>query len=277
MGTPADVLVTIDVSVAFGALRALDGVSLRAEAGEIVGVVGANGAGKTTFFDALSGLVAATGSIVLDGVEIAGHPTHRRAAAGLGRSFQDARLFGTLTVADTLRVASERRERQAGVVSSMLRLPNSRSAERAASDRAAETIELLGLGDYRERLVRELSTGTRRIVDLGCALVQRPKVLLLDEPSSGIAQREAEALGPLLLRIRADLACTLIVIEHDMPLVLTIADRLYALEVGRVIAHGEPRAVLRHPAVVRSYLGGDITAVQRSGATQPTRRPRRAG
>jgi branched-chain amino acid transport system ATP-binding protein len=272
-----DALVAMDVSVAFGALRALDRVSITARAGEIVGLVGANGAGKTTFFDALSGLVPSTGTARVDGAEITGLPTHRRAAAGLGRSFQDARLFGALTVADTLRIASERRDRQSGVIGSMLRLPASRTSERAASVRAAETIELLRLGDYRDRFVRELSTGTRRIVDLGCALVQRPKVLLLDEPSSGIAQREAEALGPLLLRLRDELTCTLVVIEHDMPLLLTIADRLYALEVGRVIVHGEPRAVLRHPVVVRSYLGGDLTAVQRSGATRAPRRVRSAG
>jgi ABC-type branched-subunit amino acid transport system ATPase component len=266
MGDRAEVLVTEAVTVAFGALVALDRASIVAHAGEIVGLVGTNGAGKTTFFDALSGLVPATGSIRLDGREIADTPTHVRAAAGLGRSFQDARLFGSLTVLDTLRIASERRERQAGVIGTIFATPTSRIAEREATRRAVEAVDLLGLGAVRHRLVRELSTGTRRIVDLGCALVQRPSVLLLDEPSSGIAQREAEALGPLLLRIRDDLGCTLLVIEHDMPLLLGIADRLYALEVGRVIVHGSPRGVLRHPAVVRSYLGGDITAVQRSGA-----------
>jgi ABC-type branched-subunit amino acid transport system ATPase component len=266
MADDVDVLVTAGVSVAFGALRALDRVSIHACAGEIVGLVGTNGAGKTTFFDALSGLVPATGSIRIEGEELSSAPTHVRAARGLGRSFQDARLFGSLTVVDTLRLASEKRDPQAGVLGTLFGSPRSRIAEREASRRAADAVDLLGLSPYRDRLVRELSTGTRRIVDLGCSLVQRPKVLLLDEPSSGIAQREAEALGPLLLRIRRELGCTLLVIEHDMPLLLGVADRLYAMEVGRVIVHGEPRAVLRHPDVIRSYLGGDITAVQRSGA-----------
>ena len=124
--------------------------------------------------------------------------------------------------------------------------------------------------------MRELSTGSRRIVDLGMALAHDPSVLLLDEPSSGIAQRETEALGPLLLKLRDDTGCALLVIEHDMPLLSSVCDRLVALELGRVIAEGPPEQVLTDERVVRSYLGGDPTAVQRSGAAEPARTaPRR--
>src|SRR5205807_2329844 len=126
------------------------------------------------------------------------------------------------------------------------------------------------------KLVRELSTGTRRIVDLGCLLVQRPAVVLFDEPSSGIAQREAEALGPLLLAIRERTGAALVVIEHDMPLLFGIAERVYALETGRVIAEGRPDEVVHHPEVVRSYLGDDLAAINRSGVATRRRRPARA-
>ena len=124
---------------------------------------------------------------------------------------------------------------------------------------------MFGLGGYRDKLVGELSTGTRRIIDLACLLIQRPKVVLLDEPSSGIAQRETEALAPLLLRVRDELGCGLVLIEHDMPLVLSLATRMYCLELGKVIAEGDPQDVVRDPAVVRSYLGDDPAAINRSG------------
>jgi branched-chain amino acid transport system ATP-binding protein len=128
-----------------------------------------------------------------------------------------------------------------------------------------ELIELMGLGAFRQKLTGELSTGSRRIVDLACILAQDPKVLMLDEPSGGVAQKETEALGPLLLRIREHTGCSLLVIEHDMPMISTISDRLVALELGRVIAEGPPHEVLAHPAVIASYLGTDEKAIERSG------------
>src|SRR5262249_15291586 len=130
--------------------------------------------------------------------------------------------------------------------------------------------ELLGITDFRDKLVRELSTGSRRIVDLACVVAHGPSVLLLDEPSSGIAQREAEALGPLLLRIREQTGATLLVIEHDVPLLLGIADRVIALDLGEIIAEGAPDAVVNDPAVVQSYLGTTEAAIARSGMTQTT-------
>jgi branched-chain amino acid transport system ATP-binding protein len=134
-----------------------------------------------------------------------------------------------------------------------------------ATRSAEELVEVFGLGGYRDKLVGELSTGTRRIIDPACLLIQRPKVVLLDEPSSGIAQRETGQLAPLLLRVRDELGCGLVLIEHDMSLVLSLATRLYALETGRVIAEGDPQDMVRDPAVVRSYLGDDPDAINRSG------------
>jgi branched-chain amino acid transport system ATP-binding protein len=131
--------------------------------------------------------------------------------------------------------------------------------------RVEELIETLQLDAYRDKYVRELSTGTRRVVDLACLIGHHPAVLLLDEPSSGIAQREAEALAPLLRRVRDDLSASLVIIEHDLPLLRDTADRLLALDLGRVIATGDPDEVVRDPAVVESYLGTDAAAAARSG------------
>jgi ABC-type branched-subunit amino acid transport system ATPase component len=254
------------IAVSFGGVKALQGVDLRVDAGEVVGVIGANGAGKTTLFDCLSGITACSGKVVLDGQDVSGSPVHERARAGLGRSFQDARLFHSMTVLDTLRTASERhRPLGSSLLGTLLGGRASREGEQQATRSAEELVEVFGLGGYRDKLVGELSTGTRRIIDLACLLIQKPKVVLLDEPSSGIAQRETEALAPLLLRVRDELGCGLVLIEHDMPLVLSLATRLYALETGRVIAEGDPQDVVRDPAVVRSYLGDDPDAINRSG------------
>ena len=259
------VLAARDINVTFGGLRVLDEVSFDLYRGEILGFIGPNGAGKTTLFDALSGFVPSVGRIWLDDVELTPMKPAARAAAGIGRSFQDARLFSAMTVLDTLRVANELSLREVVVLESALRLRSARVAEAEATKRSVELVELLGLGGYRDKLVRELSTGTRRIVDLACLLARRPAVVLLDEPSSGIAQREAEALGPMIRSIRDTIGCSVLLIEHDMPLLLSVADRLHALELGRTIATGRPQTVIRHPQVVRSYLGGDAAAINRSG------------
>lgn len=254
------------IAVSFGGVKALQGVDLTVGAGEVVGIIGANGAGKTTLFDCLTGITACEGTVLLDGVDVSGAPIHERARAGLGRSFQDARLFHSMSVLDTLRAASERhRPTGSSLLGTLLGGSRVREGEQVATRSAEELVEVFSLGAYRDKLVGELSTGTRRIIDLACLLIARPKVVLLDEPSSGIAQRETEQLAPLLLRVRDDLGCGLVLIEHDMPLVLSLATRLYALETGRVIAEGDPQDVVRDPAVVRSYLGSDPAAINRSG------------
>jgi branched-chain amino acid transport system ATP-binding protein len=198
--------------------------------------------------------------------------------AGLGRSFQDARIFGSLTVAENLAVSLERHLELRSYLASGVFLPDARRGEDDVAYSVEDLVELLGLGSMRDKQARELSTGSRRIVDLGMALAHDPTVLLLDEPSSGIAQRETEALGPLLLKLRDETGCALLLIEHDMPLLTAVCDRLVALEEGGIIATGRPDEVLNDDRVVHSYLGGDPSAVQRSGTATATRRaPARVG
>lgn len=255
-----------DIGIRFGGLQVLDGVSLHVQPGEIVGLIGPNGAGKTTLLDCLSGFLTCRGRVEVAGRDVTDDAPHRRAAAGLGRSFQDARIFPTMTVVEAMKVSLELHEPMPGLVAQAARTRRSRRGEAAMAARVTELITQLGLADYRNRLVRELSTGTRRIVDLACVLAMEPTVVLLDEPSSGIAQREAEAMGPLLRSIRDVTGAAMLVVEHDMPLLLGMADRLYALETGSVIAEGDPAEVIAHPEVVRSYLGDDLVAVERSGS-----------
>ena len=262
-----DVRVSVQgVSKHFGGIAALDDVSFDVRAGEVLGFLGPNGAGKTTLFDVLSGFqVPSQGDLELDGVSIIGLGPDARARRGLGRSFQDGRLFPALTVAETIAVALERSVEVRDPVAAALHLPSVVDSEAKVARRVEELIELLGLGAFRDKYIRELSTGSRRVVDLACVLAHGPRVLLLDEPSSGIAQREAEALGPLLLRIRAMTGASLLIIEHDIPLLTSIADRMIALDLGQVVTIGAPADVVRNPDVVASYLGESEAVVSRSG------------
>jgi ABC-type branched-subunit amino acid transport system ATPase component len=192
-------------------------------------------------------------------------PAYQRAQHGVGRVFQDARLFGDLTVRETVKVALEAHGRSE-LVPSMLGLPPSRRAERQKCMDAADCIDFLGLGRYADAFVGTLSTGTRRIVELACLLAQDASLLLLDEPTAGVAQKETEAFGPLIKRIQHELGATIVLIEHDIPLVMSISDRVYCLAAGRCIAEGLPDDVRYDAAVVAAYLGTDERAIQRSGA-----------
>ncbi|MCU1497373.1 MAG: ABC-type branched-chain amino acid transport system, ATPase component [Acidimicrobiales bacterium] len=274
-GSATDTALAVrDVSVSFGGIRAVSEVTFSVDRGEVVGLIGPNGAGKTTLLDLVSGFTAPqSGQVLLDGIDVTGLRPHRRAALGLGRSFQDSRLFPSLTVEEVLLVALERWLDVRDPLNAAFRLPPFVDSEAAAHHRVGELIDLLGLGSFRSKFVGELSTGSRRVVDIGCVLAHEPTVVLLDEPSSGIAQREAEALGPLLLSIRDSLGASLVVIEHDMSLIASVSDRLVALDQGRLVTSGPPADVLAHPAVVESYLGGDAAAIGRSGARQPAATP----
>jgi ABC-type branched-subunit amino acid transport system ATPase component/ABC-type branched-subunit amino acid transport system permease subunit len=245
----------------YGGVVALDDVSFTVGAGEILGFVGANGAGKTTLFDVISGFVESDrGTITMftasgDAIDLTHRPPHVRARLGLGRSFQDGRLFPALTVRETIAVALEHAVRIRDPVSAALHLPAVTRSEAAIAERVEQLVDLLGLAAYANTFVHELSTGTRRLVDLACVLGHEPSVLLLDEPSSGLAQRESEALAPLLLRVRDELGASVLVIEHDVPLLRAVTERLVGLDLGRVVATGEPATVLLDPAVSRTFLG----------------------
>ena len=250
----------------FGGIRATNEVSFQLARGEILGFIGPNGAGKTTLFDQISGyLLSDAGRIVLDGIDVTTASPDSRARLGLGRSFQDARLFPSMTVIDTIKLALERRLPLRDPIAAALHLPEVGDAERALDATVDDLVELMGLQAFADKFVGELSTGSRRIVDLACVVAHEPDVILFDEPSSGIAQRETEALGPLLRRIRATTGASLLVIEHDMPLITGISDRLIALDLGTVIADGPPQSVVSHPTVVSAYLGTNEAAISRSG------------
>ncbi|MDQ1396615.1 MAG: hypothetical protein QOG64_1874, partial [Acidimicrobiaceae bacterium] len=238
-------------------------------------LIGPNGAGKTTIFDLISGfLVPDGGRIILDGVDVTRMTPDRRAWLGLGRSFQDARLVPSLTVAENLAIGLERHIQLRDPVASALGLPMIVQQEEDVAWAVGDLIEMMSLGAFRDKFVRELSTGSRRIVDLAMCIAHDPKVLLLDEPSSGIAQKETEALGPLLQRIKTETGCALLIIEHDMPLITSISDRMIALELGHPIVEGTPATVTTDPRVVSSYLGGDIATINRSGGG-PVKKPAR--
>jgi ABC-type branched-subunit amino acid transport system ATPase component/ABC-type branched-subunit amino acid transport system permease subunit len=255
------------VSVSFGGLRAVDEVSLEVRAGELVGLIGTNGAGKSTLMNAIGGFVPSTGEVRVLGEDVSGLPAYRRHRHGLGRGFQAARLYPALTVRETIMVALEARERS-WLLPSMTALPPSPAAERRKRVEAAELIDFLGLGRYGDEFVSNLSTGTRRIVELGTLLAVDARVMLLDEPTGGVAQREAEAFGPLIVRIQRELGAAMLLIEHDMPLIMGISDRVYCLEAGATIAEGTPADVRSDTRVIASYLGTDERAIRRSGVTQ---------
>lgn len=255
-----------NLSRRYGGIVAVDDVSFELREGEVLGLIGPNGAGKTTVFDLISGFQPSDGgSVHFGGVDITSLPPEQRARMGLVRRFQDAKLFPALTVFETMLMALEQKLEVKSTLLNAAALPQARRAERRLRVRAERLLELLELQSYRDKFVRELSTGLRRIVDLACVIATEPKVLLLDEPSSGIAQAEAEGLAPLLRRIRFETGCSILIIEHDMPLISAVADELLALDRGKFVVRGTPEEVLNDERVIESYLGTSQAAVNRSG------------
>jgi branched-chain amino acid transport system ATP-binding protein len=249
------ILTTERLTVRFGGITALDGVEVAIQPGEIVGLLGPNGAGKTTLFNAISGFIKPdAGRVSLDGRAIQDLFPYERVALGLGRTFQHQSLFRGLTVEENLRVAQHRHLR-AGPIAAMLRLPSWRRDEIEARALVEQMLEVINLGPWRKRYPWELSYGTLRFLELASVLSLRPSVLLLDEPATGIQQKEVEALGPMLKRIREETGCAIFLIEHDMGLLFGVSERVYALDFGRIIAEGTPDEVAADPRVLESYLG----------------------
>ena len=266
LGEARNVLEVEGLVKRYGGITAVDGVTFTLREGEVLGLIGPNGSGKTTTFDLISGFQTPDAGVVrYQGLDITGLSPDERARRKLVRRFQDARLFPSLTVFETLLVALDQKLEVKSSVLSALAVPNARRAEKRVRLRAERLVELLELGAYRDKFVKELSTGLRRIVDLACVLATEPQVLLLDEPSSGIAQAEAEGLAPLLRRVRFETGCSILIIEHDMPLISAVADKLIALDQGRFVVRGRPAEVLENSQVVESYLGTSEEAVRRSG------------
>jgi branched-chain amino acid transport system ATP-binding protein len=257
----ATVLKASDVSVHFGGVRALVDVGLDVGDGELVGLIGPNGAGKTTFVDAISGFVRYTGRVELDGTELTGLSPHKRALLGLGRTWQGTELFEDLTVRENLSVAS-RRPSLWQVTKEMFR------GEEAGEGEVEEALDMLELGWSQDSMPADLSQGQRKLVGVARAIVMKPRLLCLDEPAAGLDTGESEELGQRL-RALADKGNSMLLIDHDMGFVMSVCDRIFVLEFGKLIADGPPDKVRRDPRVVTAYLGsaaGELAAEAPPGA-----------
>jgi branched-chain amino acid transport system ATP-binding protein len=240
----------------FGGVVAVDDVDLDLCRGEILGLLGPNGAGKTTIFELLSGEQRCErGRITMGKDDITSWPAYRRAEHGLGRSFQAARLWPGLTVHESVIVAISHHTSSPGAAAATLCLPHVRRSERRMRQAADEILEPLGLAQYSDQLTSDLSTGVRRLLELAVIIAMKPSIVLLDEPSAGLAQAETESMAPVLRETKRRLDCSMILIEHDMALLRQLADRAIALDIGAVVTTGTPEDVLNHPYVIESYLG----------------------
>jgi branched-chain amino acid transport system ATP-binding protein len=252
----ADNLLSVsDLCVRFGGIVALDGVTFDVAPQHILGLIGPNGAGKTTLFNCLSRLYSwERGRITFDGHSLEDVPRHGIAGVGLGRTFQNLALFNTMSVLDNVMVGRHCRTRS-GFLSNALRLPRVAAEERDAKARAHELVQLLGLEAVAALPVDGLPFATRKRVELARALAGDPKLLLLDEPAGGLNHEEVHALGRLIRDIRDRLRITVLLVEHHMSLVMSVSDKVVALNFGRKIAEGTPEQVSQHPDVIAAYLG----------------------
>jgi branched-chain amino acid transport system ATP-binding protein len=237
------------LSVSFGSVRALADVDLAVPEGQLVGLIGPNGAGKTTFIDAVTGFVPASGDVIFDGQNLSAEPPHARSRRGLARTWQTIELFDDLTVRENLVVAARRPSLQQSLAEVVL------GRRSPIADEVGYALRILELEDVADRMPSELSQGQRKLVGVARALAGRSKLIMLDEPASGLDTNESQHLGRQLRRV-VDEGIAMLLVDHDMGLVLNICDAVYVIDFGKVLAHGAPEQVRTNPDVLRAYLGG---------------------
>ncbi|MEM8741597.1 MAG: ABC transporter ATP-binding protein [Pseudomonadota bacterium] len=259
-GSEKSLLSVTDLSISFGGLKAVDGISFDVDPGEVFTIVGPNGAGKSTIFNLISRFYQpSSGRIVFEGRDITGLSAHQIAPLGIARTFQNIELFDHSTVLSNL-LMGRHAHRRTSWVEHMLFLPRVRAEERAHRRRVEEVIEFLELEAYRTKLIAGLPYGVRKVVEIARALATGPKLLLLDEPASGLSVEESQDVAFWIEDMKKDMGLTILMVEHDMNLVAQVSDRVLAVANGRPLAQGSSAEVQSHPAVIEAYLGTSATS-----------------